>query len=680
MKKKAICAILAASLFMTMAVPITGQAEDVKEVKEGVYIIETSQETPSIKPRSNIAAETTEAFEPKTEEDRANLPEDERAIVDAIEQYLESQVNMNQRSLVVDSVENALVSFAFEFGFVRDNQIFAMIAGSGDEAVPYEQYEPWYNSLTNTSERTLQVYDEVTEKELLLYARYIDNSSSETVIIHNGYRSPQNSLLGQAKMFAEQGYNVLIPDVRSHNNSEGEYISFGYYEKDDLNKWIDQETALHENQEIILYGVSMGGATTMLSQETPNENVKAYIEDCGYYSLEQQLKDTLHLAIQYFEYIPMVNCMDWDKKEDELIQKLNEQQVKPILKFDLYSVSPLESVSQTGIPKLFIHGDADWFIPPAAKDLLYSNAIGYKEQMNVPGAEHGASFEVAGDAYKQKIISFLETVDAMETKIPVVIPDVNLLKNTGFESTPTNFIDWQTSSTFENSGFSDAPLVRNNSGEFVLKTDTKDEVVTAAKFNEGIRFYTLRGYNDGLAGQDVAVQKGEVYELSFKAKNETDAWITFPNVLYGVDDLKRDDQLRISVVQSKTLEYTANEDKNVKVKVGGKLGYYSILDTVKYSHTSINQLSFVNTDRTPPNAAAIYSVTSDDNQCLINGSGEPNTTIIIEDRDGNQIFEMPTDDNGNFSLTLSKDQGDLFHLMNKDIKGNTSESRLFIFQ
>ena len=337
-------------------------------------------------------------------------------------------------------------------------------------------------------------------------------------------------------------------------------------------------------------------------------------------------------------------------------------------------------MSKTGIPKLFIHGDADWFIPPIAQDKLYDNAIGYKEKLTVPGAEHAVSFNVANDLYKNTVRSFIKTVYSLNTKMPVVAPDVNLLQNPTFTFNETNFNNWETSTTFDNTGFTTNPLERNTYAEFILKKAGKKQVVTATQYNNGIRFYTADSYNDGLVGQNVPVIAGQNYELSFIAKNETNAFFTYPNVLYGINEVKKEDILKGDQATPKSLQFTATETKPAKVKIGAKLGHNPFYDLTHHSHTTINQLQLVNTDRTPPKGVTINTITTNGDTITIQGRGESNTKIVVENKDGQNLSTTDTDSKGNFVLILSTKQNNLFHIFNVDIKGNKSESRVIICQ
>lgn len=43
-----------------------------------------------------------------------------------------------------------------------------------------------------------------------------------------------------ADYFYSLGYDVLVPDNRGHGKSEGDYIGFGWLDRLDYVKWIDQ--------------------------------------------------------------------------------------------------------------------------------------------------------------------------------------------------------------------------------------------------------------------------------------------------------------------------------------------------------------------------------------------------------------------------------------------------------
>src|SRR5699024_3175106 len=124
-----------------------------------------------------------------------------------------------------------------------------------------------------------------------LDANYIPKKNSDkTVVLLHGFTNNKDTMGPYAAMFHQMGYNVLMPDARAHGQSQGKYIGYGWPEKYDVRKWVRKLIAEEgKKQKIVIFGVSMGGATTMMASgiKMPSQ-VKAYIEDCGYTSVKDE--------------------------------------------------------------------------------------------------------------------------------------------------------------------------------------------------------------------------------------------------------------------------------------------------------------------------------------------------------------------------------------------------------
>ena len=76
------------------------------------------------------------------------------------------------------------------------------------------------------------------------------------------------------------------------------------------------------------------------------------------------------------------------------------------------------------IPCLFVHGDADDFVPWRMSLENYYACRAPKELLIIHGAGHGLSFLVEPDRYKQKVLDFFATYDP--TYIPPAKPKKHL--------------------------------------------------------------------------------------------------------------------------------------------------------------------------------------------------------------------------------------------------------------
>jgi fermentation-respiration switch protein FrsA (DUF1100 family) len=258
--------------------------------------------------------------------------------------------------------------------------------------VETEEAKRWYSDEKNRTRWSLDAQD-----GLKLSAIYIpaEKNNHKTAIIAHGYMGNAETMSEYAKMYHDFGYNVLVPDARGHGESEGHYIGFGWHERKDYLQWIDRVLAENgEDETITLYGLSMGAATVMMvSGEELPKNVVSIIEDCGYSSinaeLAYQLKDMFNLPA--FPLIPATSLM-----------------TKMRAGYFFGEGDATKQLAKNTRPILFIHGDADKFVPFSMLDTVYQATNTPKEKWIVPDAGHAKAFSTNKKLYKEKVHDFLK--------------------------------------------------------------------------------------------------------------------------------------------------------------------------------------------------------------------------------------------------------------------------------
>lgn len=254
--------------------------------------------------------------------------------------------------------------------------------------VHHEEAKAWFGQYA-TEERTLQSRDGLS---LHASAAVRGDGSHLWAILCHGYtgRGSDNSSAGYH--FYENGYNVLLPDARGHGESEGDYIGMGWDERLDIVDWISQIIDTDPQAQIVLYGVSMGGATVMMvSGEALPENVKAIIEDCGYTSAWDEFSYQLKMLFKLPEF-PILNYAS-------LVTKIRSG-------WWIGEGSAIEQVKKSETPMFFIHGGADTFVPTYMLREVYDAANCEKEILLVEDAAHAQSSVVLGDEYWDRVLSF----------------------------------------------------------------------------------------------------------------------------------------------------------------------------------------------------------------------------------------------------------------------------------
>jgi fermentation-respiration switch protein FrsA (DUF1100 family) len=201
----------------------------------------------------------------------------------------------------------------------------------------------------------------------------------------------------------EFNYNVMVPDLQYFGYSEGVAAQMGWLDRLDVEDWAALAHDIFKNDFTVVHGVSMGAATAMMmSGDDLPPYIRAFVEDCGYSSAWDQfahnLKDSFHLPT-----FPILNSAS-------IVSKRRYG-------WGFKEASSVEQLAKCDRPMLFIHGDADDFVPV---DHVYKNYAakthGYKELYIVPGAVHANSYAKDPKNYTWRVKYFLDRVKSGEIK------------------------------------------------------------------------------------------------------------------------------------------------------------------------------------------------------------------------------------------------------------------------
>ncbi len=264
---------------------------------------------------------------------------------------------------------------------------------------PWTAEKEWYQAVKHDV-MTIESDDGLTLSSLFIPAA---KETNRVAIIAHGYSGSNKNMAPWSKLFHDLGFNLLIPDARGHGESDGDYIGFGWHERVDYLRWIDNMIERFGSEsELILYGLSMGGATVMnVSGETLPSNVKAIIEDCGYSSVTKELAHQMKrmYKLPQFPFIPLASFVTKMKAGYWFGEANPEKQVKN---------------SQT--PLFFIHGEEDHFVPTHMVYDVYHAANCPKDLYVVPGAAHAYGYVTDKEEYRFRIKRFLDKYLDEETQ------------------------------------------------------------------------------------------------------------------------------------------------------------------------------------------------------------------------------------------------------------------------
>lgn len=254
----------------------------------------------------------------------------------------------------------------------------------------YPETRPWVDSLRKAKAlRDTFVTMPSGERH---HALLIGRGSRKTALVLHGWRNCSIDFLFLARMYEKDfGYNVVVPDFHAHGLSEGDAIRMGWLDREDMLFWLRQ----HQTDTMVVHGVSMGGATTMMmSGEVMPSGIKdlRFVDDCGYTSVWDEFTGELQKQFGLPKFPLMYTA--------SLLCKLRYG-----WSFD--EASALRQVAKCRYPMLFIHGDSDDFVPTDMVYRLYDAKAAPKELWITKDTEHALSYKNHRADYVSRVREFL---------------------------------------------------------------------------------------------------------------------------------------------------------------------------------------------------------------------------------------------------------------------------------
>ncbi len=256
---------------------------------------------------------------------------------------------------------------------------------------------------TTTEQAIAKAYEATTEPTsitsedgLKLYADDTRNKDSHIwVIAIHGYKGSNENMMNYGARYADRGYNVLLPDNRAHAKSEGEYLGMGWLDKDDIECWIKWIVGQDKDAKIMLHGVSMGAATTMMVSGDNPKHVVGYIEDCGYTTVWDIFASEMdkRFGLPSFPALNLASFVSTFKAG-----------------YSFEEASAVDQVAKCKKPMLFIHGEDDDFVPVEMGYEVYDAANCEKQFFLVESAGHAQALYKDPDAYWGVVFDFIDTV------------------------------------------------------------------------------------------------------------------------------------------------------------------------------------------------------------------------------------------------------------------------------
>ena len=194
-----------------------------------------------------------------------------------------------------------------------------------------------------------------------------------TVVYLHGVADNRGSSIAVVDRFAARGFDVVAYDSRAHGGSGGDACTYGFYEKRDLSRVIDQIDA----HPVLVIGTSLGAAVA-LQAAADDPRIAAVVAAESFADLRTVASER---APWFFENAVVERAF---------------ARAEALGRFRVDDVSPVAAASRIKVPVFVIHGAADVETPPAHSRRIFGSLLGPDRRLRlVDGAGHNHSLTPA---------------------------------------------------------------------------------------------------------------------------------------------------------------------------------------------------------------------------------------------------------------------------------------------
>ncbi|EEQ97895.1 conserved hypothetical protein [Perkinsus marinus ATCC 50983] len=167
--------------------------------------------------------------------------------------------------------------------------------------------------------------------------------------------------------------SLFVFDFAGSGQSDGDYVSLGYYEKEDLATVLEYLRGSELVSRIGLWGRSMGAVTALLHGDR-DPSIAGMVIDSAFADIRTLASD---LAEELGLRLPGIML--------SVVLGMLRLSVRSKAHFDIFDLQPIAHVDRTYIPALFTAARNDTFVNPRNTDALFEKYAGDKNMVKVDG-------------------------------------------------------------------------------------------------------------------------------------------------------------------------------------------------------------------------------------------------------------------------------------------------------
>ncbi|CAB9503983.1 Family with sequence similarity 108, member [Seminavis robusta] len=235
------------------------------------------------------------------------------------------------------------------------------------------------------------------------------------IIYMHGNSSARVEVIPQLSYLLSLGLAVFAFDFAGSGKSDGEYVSLGYYEREDLSCIVAHLRATNVVSTIALWGRSMGAATALMFGDR-DPSIACMILDSSFADLSQLAEEMVEKGRDQGIIVPNFVV--------SVALRMIQGSVKKQAGFNIKHISPIAHSDKCFIPALFVAGEHDDFIKKHHSEAIYEKYAGDKNLIIVEGDHNSPRPKFMFDSASIFLQTCLQIPNIWALPVP---PSMNLM-------------------------------------------------------------------------------------------------------------------------------------------------------------------------------------------------------------------------------------------------------------
>jgi alpha-beta hydrolase superfamily lysophospholipase len=210
-------------------------------------------------------------------------------------------------------------------------------------------------------------------------------------LLFHGYAGCKASLLREAEVVRQAGYDAFLVDFRGSGGSSGTITTVGYREADDVADAVNYVRQTFHPPRVVIYGRSMGAAAALRAVALGKAQPDALVVESPF---DRMFSTVAHrfdvVGVPRFPLAPLL--VFWGGVQHG---------------YWAFDHNPIEYARSVNCPTLMIRAGRDPFIKQGEAEAVFNNVAGPKQLLVVAGAAHEPCIGVDKAHWSKRVTDFL---------------------------------------------------------------------------------------------------------------------------------------------------------------------------------------------------------------------------------------------------------------------------------